>query len=801
MASVQLPDAVVEYKQATITCTDFSSRWDPHQVLSTLFKRGFGGAVIRKDSGTSILEESMIIEVAEEMNPGVRFFCHNFEPIEKDNLTSHPSQALIQPHTSTIDDLFDSASAYIFSRPQRVRKAVTGYFVILPNWNADSVYEHDEGKVVIEVHDPWSSRISTAQVPDLTEIRALERCVIIFEHSNHLLAEGNLAKELILLGFGKGRLHPVHSHPVHKRLGGEIIDWWYTSDFDFETNISRWREHGTRLLKQQSAITKSNGQLDEASSLHQRENPWDSTPFLASKHNGQELAPLAALTFGSPASFAYSFSMSPMSNFGSPASFMTASSPASFLTARSTKSSPAMTFMSGLSPAMRIATIREDEPCEPSMPPPLKKLRHEYYEHLHQQHIVQPFDAELNWSGKGQHVTFLPKDDVPLTVICNLGASAMAKVDKVLCRRIAIARKTMRCSRGWTIAEALREVYHLQNLSHPHIIQLVGTYLQGRNFSILMYPAADSHLGTFLEDTADHQEPASDCYARTRSFLLRSLSCLTEAVAYIHQNTTKHMDIKPQNILVRSWPQDSSPWRIYLADFGLSRSFASQDHSQTDGPTSRTPRYCAPEVFKYEKRGRSADVFSLGCVFLEILTVYYGKHPLDFSDFRRGTGNDESFHANLPNVKQWLHDLIGEDSSNPLQIAEEAGVFARIWLTEIERMLDEDPSKRPVAQSIQALTNHNVCCYRPPEPYVAYQASPPCPNPTAAPDPTMEQFLVRPTIELFELFEKDARMPSNSALLPPPTPLNERDTDTNARVDERAEQAGPKRTKYAAEND
>jgi serine/threonine protein kinase len=438
---------------------------------------------------------------------------------------------------------------------------------------------------------------------------------------------------------------------------------------------------------------------------------------------------------------------------------------------------------------MRIATIREDEPCEPSMPPPLKKLRHEYYELLHQQHIVQPFDAELNWSGKGQHVTFLPKDDVPLTLICNLGASATAKVDKVLCRRIAIARKTMRCSRGWTIADALREVYHLQNLSHPHIIQLVGTYLQGRNFSILMYPAADSHLGTFLEDTADHQEPASDCYARTRSFLLRSLSCLTEAVAYIHQNTTKHMDIKPQNILVRSLPQDSSPWRIYLADFGLSRSFASQDHSQTDGPTSRTPRYCAPEVFKYEKRGRSADVFSLGCVFLEILTVYYGKHPLDFSDFRRGTGDDESFHANLPNVKQWLHDLIGEDNNNPLQIAEEAGVFARIWLTEIERMLDEDPLKRPVAQSIQALTNHNVCCYRPPEPYVAYQASPPCPNPTAAPDPTIE------------LFKIDARMPDNSVLLPPPTPPNERDTDANARVDERPEQAGLKGMEYTAEND
>ncbi|KAF1836863.1 kinase-like protein, partial [Decorospora gaudefroyi] len=103
--------------------------------------------------------------------------------------------------------------------------------------------------------------------------------------------------------------------------------------------------------------------------------------------------------------------------------------------------------------------------------------------------------------------------------------------------------------------------------------------------------------------------------------------CLTSAVAFIHGRTTKHMDIKPQNILIReigSSPFDPG-WRVYLADFGLSRSFTSQDHSQTDGPTSRTPRYCAPEVYKSERRGRSADIFSLGCVFLEILTVYRRK--------------------------------------------------------------------------------------------------------------------------------------------------------------------------------
>jgi serine/threonine protein kinase len=154
---------------------------------------------------------------------------------------------------------------------------------------------------------------------------------------------------------------------------------------------------------------------------------------------------------------------------------------------------------------------------------------------------------------------FLPKDSVPLTAISSLGASIIAKVEKVLCRRIALVRKLMRCSRQWTIADALREVYHLQNLRHAHIVQLVGSYLQGRNFAILMYPVADCHLGTFMEDTSDLDENDERNGLR-KAFLAKFIGCLTSAMAYIHSQTTKHMNIKPQNILVREATSVVHPW-------------------------------------------------------------------------------------------------------------------------------------------------------------------------------------------------------------------------------------------------
>jgi serine/threonine protein kinase len=426
---------------------------------------------------------------------------------------------------------------------------------------------------------------------------------------------------------------------------------------------------------------------------------------------------------------------SPMSDFSSPASFMTASSPATFLSARSAYNSPAYLSASGYSPATRIETIREDKPPVPGLSAPIQQLHSDYYVFLREQNLIQPFDAELNWSGKGQHVTFAPQEQIPLTVLSHLGSSNTAIVDKVLCRRIALARKVMRCNRRWTVADALREVYHLQNLRHSHIVQLVGTYVQGRNLAILMYPVADYHLGTFLEDTSDLRDAHTGTHAPRLLFLASTLYCLTSAVDHIHEHVTKHMDIKPQNILVRKISPQSEDWRVYIADFGLSRSFVSQDHSQTDGPTSLTPRYCAPEVYKHELRGRSADIFSLGCVFLETLTVCDSKDLQEFGDYRSSDSGDQSFHANLNKLQEWASGLrITSSTIGTLRTGTSKIIFNYNLTDLLKSMLDLKPSERPTAKQIlnyfTSLPYFTVfrsrnCCQSPPEPYTEYTGIPP----------------------------------------------------------------------------
>lgn len=413
-------------------------------------------------------------------------------------------------------------------------------------------------------------------------------------------------------------------------------------------------------------------------------------------------------------------------------SFMPANSPATFKTARSTYTSPA-TFKTArsafASPALhdsnrsRIQTIMETNEVKG----PFEKLGMDYQAELKEKELIQPFDKELNWSGKGQHVVFQSKDKVPLEVLGHLGASATARVEMVRCRRVALARKTMRCKGSWNRNNVLQEVVHLQNLQHRHIVQLVGSYLQGRDFSLLMYPAADCHLGTFLEDTEDIQRDTTRLieYGARREFLLSAFHCLASAVLCVHQNSTKHMDIKPQNILVRQFTDfahannvDGIPWRIYLSDFGLSRSFANQGHSQTDGPTSRTPKYCAPEVYEYESRGRASDMFSLGCVYIEMLTVIAGRSLYEFAEFRRDEDEDESFHKNLDQVIAWIEKIVPEGGT---VISSEQYRF-------ILNMISKDPIQRPSAKDAWLIpgmkTRWSSCCSKDPEPYVVYSGPP-----------------------------------------------------------------------------
>jgi serine/threonine protein kinase len=292
------------------------------------------------------------------------------------------------------------------------------------------------------------------------------------------------------------------------------------------------------------------------------------------------------------------------------------------------------------------------------------------------------FLEENDWCGLGMHVDLKKGDTVqlePLNEVVGQGATAM--IDVVLCRGIRLARKTVFLRRGLQLRDVLKEVRALHELRHAHIIRLVGTYSSPRSFNMLLYPVADQNLADYLMDVSIMDRfDARYSYTEHIASLLEISVCLISAVRYIHKQGIKHMDIKPQNILIKEATSldrlnTRAPKRMFLCDFGIAHIFESQDASKTDSYPGRTPKYAAPEVTCGGVYGRAADVFSLGCVLAEINTVVSGQSLYGFDIYRKSKPYSET----IPECQAWLKKFENTELST----------------NTIALMLKENPSQRP----------------------------------------------------------------------------------------------------------
>ncbi|KAI9766459.1 MAG: hypothetical protein M1840_006566 [Geoglossum simile] len=305
--------------------------------------------------------------------------------------------------------------------------------------------------------------------------------------------------------------------------------------------------------------------------------------------------------------------------------------------------------------------------------------------------LFSSLKAGLVPSSYGQHLTFKPSDPLPFTLIKSLGRGGFGTVDLVYGKdaRRNFARKTIHFLSHSAYSRILKEVQIMNRLRHPHIISFVGTYSQGREFAIIMSPAADGDLGSYMEDFSFDNHVG-------KRLLCRWYSCLVSGLRYMHDSHILHKDIKPTNIVVKG--ED-----ILLCDFGLSISISPGESTSSDwGLMTRV--YASPEMARGEIQTRSVDIFSLGCVFLEISTVLANKRLEEFRQFRSArsehSNSDPSYHGNLLAVMQWIAELRQRQLLSPVPRALDSSIH----------MLSEDPRDRPNVRQLADVFPPNPCC-------------------------------------------------------------------------------------------
>lgn len=267
-----------------------------------------------------------------------------------------------------------------------------------------------------------------------------------------------------------------------------------------------------------------------------------------------------------------------------------------------------------------------------------------------------------------------------------LGEGANGHVSKVKDGTGAVyAQKIIRVKeaqyRSQTKKTVMNEVAIMQKLRHHHIASVQFTTYDDETdvFSMIMLPVADYDLQRFLQrECIDKRFPKVALAHLTCWF-----GCLLSALAFAHDAEVKHEDIKPTNILIK----DHQP---YLADFGCAQDFSDlEDSTSADVLAFGTPVYRAPEP---PPRGRKADVFSLGCVFSEMLTVRQGRTLEEYQQHRYLANRDDAyaFRKNLPRVYEWLTDLGQPDDS-----------VGQLLMDQTSAMLKEDKEARPTTRTIK----------------------------------------------------------------------------------------------------
>ena len=252
----------------------------------------------------------------------------------------------------------------------------------------------------------------------------------------------------------------------------------------------------------------------------------------------------------------------------------------------------------------------------------------------------------------------LPSRFGPYEIIGPLGAGGMGQVyrarDTRLQRTVAIkvlhetgAADPVRQQRF------AREAVAASALNHPNIIT-VYDFGEEQN---KIYMAMELLEGVDLKQTIVQRAP------RSLDEKLEIMDQICDGLAFAHAGDIVHRDLKPANIHILANGQ------VKIMDFGLAR-LGGSDMTRT-GMVMGTPHYMSPEQVRGERADSRSDIFSLGCVFYELIAY---RKPFDA----------DSMHAVLFKVMQ----------EEPAPLAELAPDVPHVLQDLIDRCLAKDPAQR-----------------------------------------------------------------------------------------------------------
>lgn len=196
-----------------------------------------------------------------------------------------------------------------------------------------------------------------------------------------------------------------------------------------------------------------------------------------------------------------------------------------------------------------------------------------------------------------------------------IGSGTFGEVYKGIRNRdgLEIAGKVIMESKLKTkkLRESLEKEASIQSTAkHPNIVSLLEVIKLPQETILIMEYCDGGDLAEFLEKRKRLPEDVA------KKFLQQ----IVAALDFMNDRRIIHRDIKPKNILLTTRDENAT---LKLADFGFARIIDYQGVADTQ---CGTPLYMAPEVSLGKKYGLKADLWSIGCIFYEMVV---GSRPYE----------------------------------------------------------------------------------------------------------------------------------------------------------------------------
>ncbi|CAJ0918221.1 5605_t:CDS:10 [Entrophospora sp. SA101] len=155
----------------------------------------------------------------------------------------------------------------------------------------------------------------------------------------------------------------------------------------------------------------------------------------------------------------------------------------------------------------------------------------------------------------------------------------------------------------------MTEIDLLKNLNHPNIVKYKG-FVKTREFLfIILEYCENGSLHNICKKFGKFPENLVAVY----------ISQVLEGLLYLHEQGVIHRDIKGANILT------TKEGLVKLADFGV----ATKTTTLGDFGVVGSPYWMAPEIIELSGATTSSDIWSVGCVVIELLEGKPPYHHLD----------------------------------------------------------------------------------------------------------------------------------------------------------------------------